>query len=84
MVHCDTRGAEVIIGSSSHIFRFEQGSAAGLANVFAHNIPNNEDGTFSIDTVRNNIRGADFHEPATKLVTIEQTHNMAGEINNLP
>lgn len=78
MVHCDQRGSEVIVGNWSHIFRFEQGSSAGLAHVFCHNIPNLDDGTFSIDDIRNNVRGSDFHEPTTQLVTIEQTHNMAG------
>lgn len=78
MVHCDKRGSEVIVGNWSHIFRYEQGSSATLAHVLTHNIPNLDDGTFSIDDVRNNVRGADCHEPLTQLVTIEQTHNMAG------
>lgn len=78
MVHCDKRGSEAIIGNWSHIFRFEQGSSANLAHVFTHNIINLEDGTFSIDDIRNNVRGSDSHEPLTQLVTIEQTHNMAG------
>jgi threonine aldolase len=78
MVHCDKRGSEIIVGNWSHVFKYEQGSAAQIANVFIHNLPNLPDGTFSIDAVRENIRGSDIHEPITQLVVIEQTHNMGG------
>lgn len=78
MVHCDKRGSEVMVGNWSHVFRYEQGSAASLANVFIHNIPNLDDGTFSIEHVKNNIRGSDIHDPITQLVIVEQTHNMSG------
>lgn len=79
MVHCDKRGSELIAGNWSHVFRFEQGSSASLANVFLHNLMNLDDGTFSIEDVKTSIRGNDFHEPITQLVVIEQTHNMAGK-----
>lgn len=78
MVHCDARGSEVICGNWSHVFKFEQGSSASVANTFVTNIPNLEDGTFSIDDVRRSIRGFDMHEPKTTMVVVEQTHNMSG------
>lgn len=78
MVHCDKRGSEVMVGSWSHVFRYEQGSASYLANVFVRTLPNLDDGTFLIDDVKNNVRGSDIHEPCTQLVVVEQTHNMAG------
>ncbi|XP_070505641.1 uncharacterized protein [Chironomus tepperi] len=78
MVHCNKRGSEVMVGSSSHVFCYEQGSASSLAGVFVHKLSNAEDGTFSIDELRNHIRGADIHEPITQLVVVENTHNMAG------
>ena len=78
MVHCDKRGSEVIVGSLSHVFCYEQGSAAQIAGVFVHKLENHENGTFSIDEVKNHIRGTDIHEPITQLVVIENTHNMAG------
>lgn len=78
MVHCDKRGSEIIVGNWSHVFRYEQGSASSLANVFVHAIPNLDDGTFLIEDMKNAVRGGDFHEPITQLVVIEQTHNMAG------
>lgn len=78
MVHCDARGSEVICGNWSHVFKYEQGSSASVANTFVTNIPNLEDGTFSIDDVRRSIRGFDMHEPKTTMVVVEQTHNMSG------
>ena len=79
MVHCDNRGSEVMVGSGSHVFCYEQGSASSLAGVFVHKLLNSEDGTFSIDEVRNHARGTDIHEPITRLVVVENTHNMAGK-----
>lgn len=70
----------MIVGNWSHVFCYEQGSAASIANVFVNKIPNHEDGTFSIDEVKNSIRGGDIHDAITKLVVIENTHNMAGKI----
>ncbi|KAG5668139.1 hypothetical protein PVAND_016091 [Polypedilum vanderplanki] len=78
MVHCDKRGSEVMCGSLSHVFCYEQGSASSLAGVFVHKLENNEDGTFSIEAVKKLARGSDIHEPVTQLVVVENTHNMAG------
>lgn len=42
-------------------------------------IPNNDDGTFSLNEFRSRIRGSDpIHEPKTNLVIVENTHNMCG------
>lgn len=41
-------------------------------------IPNNNDGTFSLNELRSKIRGSDCHEPKTSLVVVENTHNMCG------
>lgn len=78
MVHCDKRSSEVIVGSWSHVFRYEQGSASHIANVSVHALANLEDGTFSIEELKDAIRGTDIHEPVTQMVIVEQTHNMAG------
>ena len=55
MVHCDKRGAELIAGHLSHVFCYEQGSAASIANVFINKLQNNDDGTFSIEEVRKSV-----------------------------
>lgn len=46
--------------------------------MFVHILENLEDGTFSIESVKESVRGSDLHEPVTQLVVVEQTHNMAG------
>jgi threonine aldolase len=82
MVHCDKRGAELVCGSWSHVFCYEQGSAASLAGVFVHKLENHENGTFSIEELKKLVRGTDIHEPITQLVVVENTHNMAGNESN--
>uniref|UniRef100_A0A1L8E2X8 Putative threonine aldolase n=1 Tax=Nyssomyia neivai TaxID=330878 RepID=A0A1L8E2X8_9DIPT len=78
MVHCSGRGEEVICGSMSHTFLYEQGGAAHLAGVQLATLPNLPDGTFSLDLLRKSIRSVDDHEPSTRLVVIENTHNLCG------
>lgn len=78
MVHCNTRGSEAICGDMSHTFLYEQGGAAYLAGVQQNPIRNNPDGTFDLNEVKRKIRGFDFHEPRTKLILVENTHNMCG------
>lgn len=78
MVHCDTRGSEAICGDMSHTFLYEQGGAAYLGGVQQNAIKNNPDGTFDLNEVRRKIRGFDLHEPRTKLILVENTHNMCG------
>ncbi|RZC35739.1 low-specificity L-threonine aldolase 2, partial [Asbolus verrucosus] len=79
MVHCSQRGSEIISGDNGHTFRFEQGGPAQIAGVQTSLIKNNDDGTFSLDELRDHIRkNPDVHEPYTSLVIIENTHNMCG------
>lgn len=54
------------------------GGAAHIAGVLLNVIPNNEDGTFSLDEFRSRIRGDDEHEPVTALAVVENTHNICG------
>lgn len=78
MVHCNARGSEAICGDMSHTFLYEQGGAAYLGGVQQNPIRNNPDGTFDLNEVKRKIRGFDFHEPRTKLIIVENTHNMCG------
>ncbi|XP_055306445.1 uncharacterized protein LOC129570757 [Sitodiplosis mosellana] len=79
MVHCNQRGCEVIVGGSSHVYLYEQGGAATIAGVSLDIIPNNEDGTYSLDEFRSKIRGSDeIHEPTTTMAVVENTHNISG------
>ena len=75
---CQGRGSEVIVGDKSHIFLYEQTGACQFGGVSMRNVPNLNDGTINIDDIRNAIRDNDIHEPETKLICIENTHNACG------
>lgn len=79
MSHCQ-RGDEVILGKLNHIFRYEQGGAAAIANVMLNTLPLTPDATLDLDEVRATIRGDDQHFPVTRLVCVENTHNAAGGV----
>lgn len=50
-----------------------------IAGVQQSLLKNNEDGTFSLDELRDKIRkNPDCHEPIPALVIVENTHNMCG------
>lgn len=74
LAHC-TRGEEIIVGRKAHIFKFEAAGASALGGVNINTIPNQPDGTITIDDIENAIRPDDEHQPITKLVAIENTHN---------
>lgn len=75
--HCG-RGDEMILGDSAHIFRSEQGGAAALGGVHPYTLRNRPDGTLDLDEIAGAIRGDDPHNPVTKLICLENTHNFCG------
>lgn len=78
MVHCNRRGEEAIVGNLSHVFLYEQGSAASIGGVTLNPLKNESNGTFDLAEFESKIRGTDFHEPASRLAIVENTHNMCG------
>jgi threonine aldolase len=79
LVWCgDRRDAEIIVGDRSHMFLFEQGGAAQFGGVSSRSVPNLDDGTMSLDSLRRAIRDDDIHEPVTKMIAVENTHNCCG------
>jgi threonine aldolase len=75
---CNGRGGEVILGDQSHLFLFEQAGACQFGGLALRTVPNLEDGTMDLSQLRAAIRDDDIHEPATKLIVIENTHNVCG------
>lgn len=75
---CDSRGSEVIVGDKSHIFLFEQSGASQFGGISYRTIENNDDGTMDIKAIKQSIRENDIHEPITRLICIENTHNVCG------
>ena len=74
------RGDEVICGLQSHIYLNEQGAMAALSGVQARPLQEQPDGTLDLDEVVDSIRAEDDHHPVTRLVAIENTHNLCGAI----
>jgi threonine aldolase len=72
------RGAEVILGDQAHTFINEQGGMAALGGIVPHTIHNQPDGTLDLDDVAHAIRGVNIHYPRTRLITVENTHNLCG------
>ena len=68
---------EVICDRSSHIIGFESGGPAMLSGVMIYALEGDR-GRFSAEQVRQAIRPAVRYMPRSRLVSIEQTANLAG------
>lgn len=77
LTHC-TRGDEVILGKWSHTYLFEAGGISALGGVHSCQIPNQPDGTLLLEDIRRAVRDDDIHQPVTRLVSLENTHNRCG------
>ncbi|MFZ3048477.1 MAG: low-specificity L-threonine aldolase [Desulfatirhabdiaceae bacterium] len=75
MVHCG-RGDEMILGHLSHTFYYEQGGSAAVAAVHPRTVPNQPDGTMRIEDIEAAIRSDNIHFPRTRLICLENTHNL--------
>ncbi|XP_036428501.1 threonine aldolase 1 isoform X2 [Colossoma macropomum] len=80
MVHCRERGDEMIVGDLSHLHVYEQGGSAQLAGVHSATVTTLADGTFDLDQLDSKIRHGypDAHYPRSRLVCVENTHNILG------
>lgn len=79
LTHCQ-RGDEAIMGNLGHTFLHEVGGISALGGVFASIIPNQKDGTLSLEDIRSAYREEDIHHPVSRLVILENTQNAAGGI----
>ncbi|MGQ9467904.1 MAG: low-specificity L-threonine aldolase [Anaerolineae bacterium] len=75
LTHCG-RGDEVILGDRSHTFIYEQGGMAALGGITPRPLPNQPDGTLRLEDIRMAIRSENVHFPRTRLVCLENTHNL--------
>jgi threonine aldolase len=80
LAHTWERGSEYILGDRAHIFLYEQGGGAQFGGSHPRTVPTARDGTLALDDLRAAIREDDQHYPATKLICIENTHNMCGGV----
>lgn len=70
-------GDEVIVERTSHVIRFEGGSASSLSGVQLCCVQGSR-GILAPDAVAESIRSKDLHNPPTTLLCLEQTHNSGG------
>ena len=71
-------GDEILLGDQSHIFQYELGGAARIANVLTRPLANHEDGSIDPAAIAAAIRQENLHSPGTTLLCLENTHNRCG------
>jgi threonine aldolase len=76
-VHIDKGGDEVILHDRAHPIIAEAGGPAAISGAMMKPLPS-ETGIFSAEEVEAAIRPADRYMPRSRLVSVEQTTNMAG------
>ena len=70
-------GQEVICEEAGHIYNYEMASMSAVAGVLPR-VVRGEDGILTWETVSKAIRPHIYYRPQTALVSLENTHNMAG------
>jgi len=83
LAHCQ-RGDEVIVGKKNHTYLHEAGGISALGGVHSCQLPNLPDGSLSLEDVAAAIRWDDPHEPVTRLICLENTHNACGGVYQTP
>jgi threonine aldolase len=81
--HCQ-RGDELIVGNKNHIFLHEAGGASALGGIHSRQLANQADGSLDLKEIAGAIRWDDPHEPRTRLICLENTHNACGGVFQTP
>ena len=72
-----SRGQEVICEAAGHIYNYEMGSMTALGGVLPRLVAA-ADGILTWDKIAPAIREKVYYRPQTALISLENTHNMAG------
>ncbi len=73
-------GDEIICDKNAHIFQFESGSPAMLSGL-SMNLLDGENGVITPEQVEDAIRPSSaYYMPRTKVIEVENTHNVAGGV----
>lgn len=83
LAHCQ-RGDEVMLGKRSHIYLFEAGGISALGGIHSCQLENQPDGSLLFSDLEAGIREDDPHEPITRLICLENTHNRCGGTYQTP
>jgi threonine aldolase len=77
LAHCQ-RGDEAIVGNKAHTFLYEAGGISVLGGVHSCQLPNQPDGSLALEDIERAFRPDDPHDPITRLICLENTHNRCG------
>lgn len=75
-VHCRP-GDEIIMDKTAHPIHYEGGAAAVISGASIRPL-NGKRGIFTAEQVAAAIRSKDYHDPQSRVVSIEQTSNLGG------
>jgi threonine aldolase len=77
-IHCQTRpGDEIICEAGAHFLHYESGAMAALSGAQARTIVGNR-GVITAEQIEAVLRGDVYYFPRSRLIAIENTHNLAG------
>lgn len=77
-IRCHTQpGDELICEAGAHFLHYEGGAMAALSGVQARTIAGRR-GVITAQQIEEMLRGETYYFPRSRLVTIENTHNLAG------
>lgn len=74
MSHCQ-RGEGAVLGSASHIYRYEAQGSAVLGSVALQPVPMQADGSLALHDLSAALAPDDAHFAQTRLICLENTHN---------
>ena len=85
MTHCSERGSEVILGNQNHLVIYEQGGMATVGGIHPRQLRTVTEageptpiGGIALSELEQAIRPLDDHFPVTRLVCLENSHNLCG------
>lgn len=77
LVHCG-RGDEAILGARAHTVLYEGGGISYLGGIHSRQVLEQPDGSLALADIEALIRPDDVHQPPTRLISVENTHNRCG------
>jgi len=85
MTHCNERSSELIIGNKNHLVIYEQGGMATIGNIHPRQLRTETEagkatpiGGMALEDIEDAMRPLDDHFPITRLVCLENSHNLCG------
>ena len=79
MSWCNQRGSELLLGDKSRMLLLEEIGSSQVANVYSRTLPNDMDGSMSLDAIEKSITPDNINKiSTTSMIAVENTHNYCG------